>query len=239
MKLTGSLEGTTLGDLFGALYRERVSGTLELEEERGPAAARTHSVHFRDGRVVGVDSSLGARPLGELLFAEGALDHRALDRVMAEAQKGRSVRMGRLVVTMASVPESSVVRALRKQRALRLEALFAIKHARVRFRVPKPAPAGCPLEPMGPLQFLHGRSRARTGEARTSRAVGSQSGERERALLKLGLRPGASMADVRRRFRCLAAQTHPDAHHGSSAEVRSRLATRFAELSNAYHKLAV
>ena len=60
---------------------------------------------------------------------------------------------------------------------------------------------------------------------------------RRRALLKLGLTASASEADVRRAFRRLAIELHPDRHTSAPAEERDRKAARFAEVSAAYHAL--
>jgi hypothetical protein len=60
---------------------------------------------------------------------------------------------------------------------------------------------------------------------------------RRRALSTLGLGPRASKEDVRRAFRRLAIDLHPDRHATASAATRDRNAARFAEVSAAYHLL--
>lgn len=60
--LPGCLERSTLGDIFGELHRESVSGALHLTEWL--AGPRVHSVHWCAGLIQGVDSStpaLGSR----------------------------------------------------------------------------------------------------------------------------------------------------------------------------------
>lgn len=47
---------STLGDLLGALHRERVSGVLSLRESRGPQAGRTHRIYLRLGLVVSIET---------------------------------------------------------------------------------------------------------------------------------------------------------------------------------------
>jgi len=75
MHLPGRLSASTLGDLLGALHRERVTGLLELSEVRGPRGrsvpGRIHRIHLRGGLVVAVESALGAdlRERLEALFA--------------------------------------------------------------------------------------------------------------------------------------------------------------------------
>lgn len=57
MNLPGRLRLTTLGDVLGAVYRERSSGVLEVVETEGPYAGRSHRIHFMDGLVQEVESS--------------------------------------------------------------------------------------------------------------------------------------------------------------------------------------
>ena len=65
MHLPGRLSASTLGDLLGALHRERTTGLLELHEIRGPLGrsvpGRVHRIHLRAGLVVAVDTTL---PMG-------------------------------------------------------------------------------------------------------------------------------------------------------------------------------
>lgn len=75
MQLPGRLSASTLGDLLGALHRERVTGLLELSEIRGPRGrsvpGRVHRIHLRGGLVAAIESSLGAdlRERLEALYA--------------------------------------------------------------------------------------------------------------------------------------------------------------------------
>jgi hypothetical protein len=55
VELPGSLERATLGDILGALYRDKVSGTLCLEE-LGRFYQR-HLIHLRDGLIHQVDTA--------------------------------------------------------------------------------------------------------------------------------------------------------------------------------------
>ena len=58
---------------------------------------------------------------------------------------------------------------------------------------------------------------------------------RREALSVLGLDEGATLSEVKRAFRQLATQIHPDRHvHASEAERRA-MAERFAAVSAAYH----
>ncbi|MDI1450339.1 J domain-containing protein [Polyangium sp. 6x1] len=60
---------------------------------------------------------------------------------------------------------------------------------------------------------------------------------KRRALEKLGLSEAAGQDEVRRAFRKLAIELHPDRHVTAPAATRDRNAARFAEVSAAYHVL--
>jgi DnaJ domain len=60
---------------------------------------------------------------------------------------------------------------------------------------------------------------------------------RQRALNKLGLPMTADESDVKRAFRKLAVELHPDKHATAPSTQRDRSAARFAEVSEAYHLL--
>ncbi len=238
MILAGTLESTTLGDLFGGLYRARASGSLELHEDRGREAGRCHRVEFREGRIAGVATPLGAPRLGELLQAHGLIDDLVLARVVERAGTEPGAAIGWLACVMAVVSESGVRRTLRTQRSARLEALFGVSRAQVRFHPPRPAPRGCELEPISPLHFLHGRLRARETARRASEPRGECLSARDRALQRLSLAPEASPDAIRAAFRRLASRVHPDRFVSGSAGTHAWAVREFAELSRAYHTLA-
>jgi hypothetical protein len=77
---------------------------------------------------------------------------------------------------------------------------------------------------------------AANGEPATGR-TGVVNDAKRRAFEKLGLPLGAGEVEVRRAFRRLAVELHPDRHATAPAEVRDRKAARFAEVSAAYHVL--
>lgn len=116
----------------------------------------------------------------------------------------------------------------------RLERLFALRDARIAFRV-RARPSTLP-PPLEPHEFLLGRRRARDGEAgrygKTRRDP-----VRTRALATLGLTDTADRASVRNAFRELARRMHPDRFPTASATERAELIRRFAEVTAAYHAL--
>jgi hypothetical protein len=260
VRLPGRLRATTLGDLLGALYRDRATGVLELVEERGVSSGRSHRVFLRGGLVEDVDTGLRLDRLGELLRAQGFLGEEAqrwLGRRLAESP---SRRAGSLLVDAGMVTKEVVSAALRQQLRARLDAVFRVMDALVRFHVPRPRllDAGRPL-PLSPREFLHGRPRQRDrapgasgpkpaganpdpghrnqpppGQAPSPKRLDPV---RVRALATLGLESGADQKSVQRAFRRLAASVHPDRYPRASADERARLIQRFAELSAAYHAL--
>lgn len=243
MRLPGRLRATTLGDLLGSLYRERATGTLELVELGGAAAGRPHRVHLDGGLVGAVESRLSTPRLGEILRSEGFVSEETLRRVARRLDGTSGQRLGELLVEHGAATPGLVDAALRFQLRRRLDALFAIPDASVRFHIARPRSSGAAL-PLSPHEFLHGRARARDREPARRRgptprepAPRRQDPVRTRAFGVLGLPPGSERSDVQRAFRSLARQHHPDRFPGASGREREALMRRFAELSEAYHLL--
>jgi hypothetical protein len=248
MKLPGRLGATTLGDLLGALHRERASGTLELLEEKGVTAGRAHRLFLAGGQVVEVETGLKALKLGEVLGRFGWLNSdgaRWLARRLIEAP-GR--RTGELLIERGLVTHEIVAAALRRQLRARLEALFGIGDAQIRFHVPRPRPLADAMPPLSAREFLHGRPRARDRERRAKaferesrRAQPSTetpaSTRRARALRTLGLCGEVDRGTLQRTFRSLAVHLHPDRHPDATPDQKAELMRRFAEVSAAYHLL--
>lgn len=214
VELPGSLERCTLGDILGALHRERVTGALRLDE-LGAGGARSHVIHWRDGLIYHIESprSLGAA------------------RRPSTDQRWR--------VSGSWTVEDPA----KRQRLEQLEALFELTAARISFRVMglRPARSG---EPLVPAEFLHGRRRRRDSappnvappppaDARPRR----QENTRERALATLGLSGEPDSAAVRAAFRQLARRWHPDRYPHAGEQTRAALCRRFAEISTAYTAL--
>jgi hypothetical protein len=248
MQLPGRLRLTTLGDLLGELHRACASGVLELVEVDGARSGRSHRVYFDSGLVEGVDTSLNHPRLGEILARDGLLSMSALARVARRLVEQPGKRVGEILVEEGLGTADLVAAALRLQQKSRLDALYGLSEALIRFHVPRPR-AGFRPTPLSPREFLHGRPRARTrlrsrvaerftfrSEARPPAPPLSED-KQLAAYRTLGLPPGASAREVRSAFRKLAAERHPDRFPLASSAEKARHLTHFATLSAAYHAL--
>jgi hypothetical protein len=233
MQLPGHLRLTTLGDLLGALYRERASGVLELIEPIRLGHHRVHRVYLDHGLVRDVETPLPAARLGEILRAEGSFGEHALRWVERSGAARAGRRLGEWLVEARVIGADVVQRALRVQRRARLEQLYSVSEARVAFRVPR-RHAASDL-PLSPGEVLGGRPRRRDLKGRSTRS--RQDPARTGALRVLGLGDGANHTEVHRTFRRLAAGCHPDRFPHANESERSELMRRFSELSRAYHTL--
>ena len=233
MNLPGRLGPTTLGDVLGALHRERATGVLELTEQHGPQAGRLHRIHLEGGLVGLVESGISQVRFGEVLREIGLVDDAVLRRLSERLAVNPPKLVGQVLLDKGVIGTREVVMALRVQRRYRLERLFRLDGARLAFRVARGA-AGNALPPLEPTQFLHGRTRAR---AAGERASVRRDPVRTRALSTLGLADGAAPDEVRRAFRKLAATLHPDRFPSAGETERADMMRRFAEVSAAYHVL--
>jgi hypothetical protein len=240
MQLPGRLSGTTLGDLLGRAHRARASGTLELIETTGPSAGRRHRIQLDRGLVAAVDSGMRVARLGDILREQGFIGDDSLRRLSRGLAEAPGSRTGEILVRHVRISPSLVSAALRRQLRLKLDELFRLEDAEVRFHVPRPCDDPTRPVPLSPREFLHGRPRARDrrpGAAPAPRRSVGREKARARAFGVLGLDVGATREAVQRAFRRLAAAVHPDRHPDASALQRAELMKRFAELSAAYHLL--
>jgi len=236
VRLPGRLRGTTLGDLLGRLHRERATGVLELVEVEGMTRGRSHRVHFEAGLVSEVETKFPVARLGEILKQQGFVGDDALRRLTRELTRAPTRRSGEILVEDQKLTFQAVGAALRRQLRLRLDALFQLEDAELRFHVPRADRN--PQIPLSPREFLHGRPRGRRAAAPAPAAAPRPNDRaRVRALAVLGLDAAASRDSVQRAFRKLASTLHPDRHPGASPSERASLLQRFAELSAAYHLL--
>lgn len=240
MNLPGRLKLTTLGDVLGALHRERADGVLELIEPEGAAAGRRHRVYLRGGLVEGAETDLSHPRLGEILVQQGTLHRDALSALLRRLVESPERRVGEILLSELNGSEAEVGRALRAQLRAKLDAIFRLGDALLRFSVRrKPAERGVRSEPLSPKEFLHGRprSRRRPTVASADRDVRGDA-ERARARRVLGLSNEDGASEARRAFRRLAAAHHPDRFPNATADEMARLLRRFSAISQAYHTLA-
>lgn len=214
MAIPSRLSRTTLGDVLGELSREKISGTLELIEG-GRGGPLVHEIVLRAGKIASVHSARG-RSLGEHLGKTlGGPGNRGL--------------IGDHLVVSGAISEERLRTALAEQRQERLEILFRLEDAEVRFRPRQKPTAPSEPEPVPTVQLLRGRARVRDRfQSETPRI---------RALRTLGLTVNASSLEIRQAFRTLARELHPDANSELPETERQACLARFSELSRAYHKL--
>jgi hypothetical protein len=241
MQLSGRLRLTTLGDLLGAVLREKLTGTLELTEDRGPTAGNVHRLHLVQGHVVQVDTHETVRPIGELLVRAGWFDAVHLVSYVEEARRA-GIPLGKWLVDSGRVSAEAMKEAVLLQIRTRLDRLFRVEDARVTFRLVQPrrreldAPRW-----LEPAEYLVGRPRARdrksgraAGSSRTTNPVALQ---RKRDLALFGLNIDAGDEAVRGAFRRLARAYHPDRNPGATPLQLEELRQRFIEMNAAYHRL--
>lgn len=256
MQLPGRLKATTLGDLLGSLHRARVSGTLELVE----ASGRVHRVHLASGLVTAVEVDRAASSLGEILRQHDEVDDDTLRRSLLRAMASRRLH-GEVLVRDFHLSPEVVGRALRRQMMLRLQMLEDLADAQVFYRVTVRPPRGALVdEPLGASEFLAGKKRARdrgptyswgsrrdapestSGTYRSSYRPssgfpGSIDTARLSAYRALGLSTGAPADEIKRAYRRLVREYHPDLHPDATHEERRTLSVRFAEVTAAYKSL--
>ena len=104
---------------------------------------------------------------------------------------------------------------------LRLRALEAIEDARIHFRVTvRPPREALRDRPLQASEFLRGRRRARDKFAQTPTPDPPESS----AYTLLGVERDADAAEIRRAFRRLARELHPDRHPEASETSAARWA---------------
>jgi DnaJ-domain-containing protein 1 len=229
MHLPGRLRSTTLGDLLGTLHRAGATGTLELAELRG----RVHRVHMLRGYVAAVELDGASASLAEMLRRTAAVDEETLRRSLLRAMASRRLH-GEVLVREFHISPQVVDDALRAQLMNRLEVLERLTDATILFRVAIRPPRGALSDvPLRANEFLGGRRRARD---RRHDAAGPD-GRLGNPWRVLGLMPGADVLDVKRAYRRLVRETHPDLHPEATADERRTLARRFQEVTEAYRQL--
>jgi DnaJ-domain-containing protein 1 len=229
MHLPGRLRSTTLGDLLGTLHRAGATGTLELAELRG----RTHRIHMLRGYVAAVELDGASASLAEVLRRAEVVDEETLRRSLLRAMASRRLH-GEVLVRDFQLSPSVVDDALRAQLTNRLEVLEQLTDATILFRVAIRPPRGALSDvPLRPSEFLGGRRRARDRRESSPEMRASMASPWR----VLGLPPGADVTDVKRAYRKLVRETHPDLHPEATADEKRTLARRFQEVTDAYRQL--
>jgi hypothetical protein len=254
MQLPGRLSSSTLGDLLGALHRERTTGALELLEL---TSSRRHRVHLVMGLVTGVETPSVVPPIGEILRREGHLDAGGVARMLRKLASGDMRAAGEILIAEGLVSDDALRAGLRAQLRAKLDELYDLGDAAIRFH---PARRDRPsrLGPLSPSDFLHGRPRTRDGGTRRAAKTSPRAEnvrvsandayrdiaprlpldrERAEALALLGLTGRETLCDVRRAFRRLAAELHPDRLSTAPADAQRESAATFAKITAAYHLL--
>ncbi len=182
--------------------------------------------------------SPNGRRLGDVIRDSAGLDPETclrLERTLF-SQPGKAA--GQALVESSVVSLREVEEALHLQVRERMEALYALEDARLRFRVASPKELESSLR-LPAAEFLHGRLRKRQVRRTPARQwqVGTAQLTEEQAFALLGLEPGAERASVRAAFRRRAAAVHPDRYLGTDETRRQALQVEFVRLSAAYRRL--
>ena len=238
----GRLEETTVGDLVAQIYRRGATGTLVIE-----AHTRQHRVLFRRGYLKSIKLEGHFQPLGDRLLAAGAIT-REHHRRSVEALAAGSSLQGETLVRLGAISAERLRLELESQARERIEYLVGCSSGRWRFEDGAPGDPGLLLHP---LNLVRGTPRRRGGgRVRPSAAAGRPSpaepgryslrgiGTTQRsAHVILGVAPDASPDVVRREYRRLALELHPDRHPGLDEAARRRLEAKFTEVTAAYEAL--
>jgi hypothetical protein len=195
MLVPSHLRDTTLGDLLAMLHRNFASGVLEINDDEC-----CYAIHLRRGLVCAVDVSDRSLRFGGVAVAYKACDSHVIEQ-LARAETVRPLRLGQRLVMAGVLSARDRDDVLQTQRSKRLEALFYVEDAELRFGDVRVLPPGsAELAPMSAREVFFGRRRRRDGASLM----------RRHALEVLGLNARATIAEVRERYRERVAMLHPD-----------------------------
>jgi DnaJ-domain-containing protein 1 len=213
-------------------------------------------VHLARGLVVAVELDGPVPSLAEELRREHVVGDDVLKRSLLRAIASRRLH-GEVLVRDFKLSPALIDSALRRQLLTRLGALERLADAQVHFRVTVRPPRGALLDdPLRPREFLSGRRRARDSHSHSpvaspeaasrrppaadpppSPPVAPVDPRRLAALRVLGVAPGADAATLKRAYRKLARDFHPDLHPRATETERRALADRFVQVTAAYQAL--
>lgn len=232
MLLPASLESTTLGDVLGCLHRGGACGSLQLWENDS-----AHEIELLDGCVERVQVAAARCHLGDLLrqtSSRGAAIDGALQRACLRVADPRP--LGERLVAVGVISRAQMATALRRLHYERLEQLFRLRGARLRFRPLRRLPL--PSCGLGPAVFLHGRHRYRDVAARTTpSALHPDECDLRRAYRELGLPFGAAPREIRRAYRQAVSRWHPDRFAAEGPGQVKQAQERFFAIGDSYRRL--
>lgn len=238
MQIASRLRDTTLGDLLAQLHRENATGVLELIEPHA-----RHAIHLRRGFVHAVESESARLRLGDVAARTWGVGRTLVERARMYAH-AKGLRIGHALVATRAIAANQLDALLAEQQRARLEMLYDLRDAELRFRVARPLPNGAAEQvPLEARDVYYGRPRKQPREScaseppsarkpRVSRAHAYHPMAREYALL--GVSPDSDERVVRDAYRALVLDLHPDRAHGLSDEERERRARKLVDVVRAY-----
>jgi len=211
-----------------------------------------HAIHLRRGMVQAVESELAGTRLGDVTAQLHQVERPLIERArMAAHAKG--TRIGQAMVSLRVLSPLQLDESLRAQRHVRLEHLYALRDAEVRFRIARPLPAGSSeQQPLAPRDVFHGRPRksprASQGFASARRSQPAPApvtvetpvdARRAARLAALGLGPNASDVEARAAYKRLVLALHPDRLGPDASEaLRAERGRGLISVVRAYRELA-
>jgi len=198
------------------------------------------------------------RPSGEILVAERMADAETVEaalRVQLRLKLDALFSLGDAAISFHTAKPNKVSLA---RRVHPLEPRdFLLGRPRARDRIPtsevrprsrpayvypgEPAASCGSVPPSSSASSSRGSSRGEPPRSapreEPTSGVSVISDKRRAALAKLGLSANAGEEEIRKAFRKLAIELHPDKHVKASATERDKRAAKFAEVSAAYHAL--
>ncbi len=249
MQLSSRLRDTTLGDLLALMHRNNASGVLELLESRS-----RHAIHLRRGYVQAVESECATLRLGDVATRRWGIGRISVERARMYAHS-KGIKIGQALVALRVIEANQLDALLAEQQRARLEMLYGLRDAELRFRVSRPLPLGAAEQnPLGVRDTFYGRPRKQARSASASSPpptpprshttathttyarVSSHPFAKEYAELGVSLDADATM--IRKSFRELVLHLHPDRAQQLSAQEREIRAQRLVSVIRAYRTVS-
>ena len=241
MHIASRLRQTTLGDLLASLHRAGASGVLELIEPH-----TRHAIHLRRGFVQAVESNAAAMRLGDVATRVQGVSRPIVERARMFAQQ-RGLRIGQALVATNAIRPSDLDALLAAQQRERLDRLFVLADAELRFHVARPLPAGASEQnPLPARDVFYGRPRkaGRTGHAKGADTRSaprappqSMAAATSPAHTVLGVTADAQPTAIRHAFKRLVFELHPDRAPGASNTERAERSRRLIAVVDAYRSI--